>query len=212
MRAEVDALVEHRRAQIGDAKVKGSTTSRASGGRSGSTATAPHPAMSIRRRSRTTSCSSGSPAKIPFGFQYLLGVEYAVGRLSFDDAGGYERYVRELPRRAVRTGAGLGGDVLRHAAPARRRHAAVGRVARAAPGGELPPGGPVRESVPGRRVDHVVGEPATKDALGEILAGTGPSGRPALLFSATHGLGGWPAGHPDQASRRGAAVPGLAGR
>ena len=74
VRAEVDALVEHRRAQIGDAKVKGSTTSRASGGRSGSTATAPHPAMSIRKipyyvllvgsparsRSASSTCSGSS--------------------------------------------------------------------------------------------------------------------------------------------------------
>ena len=34
----------------------------------------------------------GSPEQIPFEFQYLLGVEYAVGRLSFDDATDYARY------------------------------------------------------------------------------------------------------------------------
>ena len=34
----------------------------------------------------------GSPEQIPFEFQYLLGVEYAVGHLSFDDATDYARY------------------------------------------------------------------------------------------------------------------------
>src|SRR5262249_58177463 len=34
----------------------------------------------------------GGPDLIPFDFQYLLGVEYAVGRLAFDAAGDYERY------------------------------------------------------------------------------------------------------------------------
>ena len=36
----------------------------------------------------------GSPDQIPFEFQYLLGIEYAVGRLAFDDAGDYEHYAR----------------------------------------------------------------------------------------------------------------------
>jgi hypothetical protein len=36
----------------------------------------------------------GPPDQIPFEFQYLLGIEYAVGRLAFDDAAGYESYVR----------------------------------------------------------------------------------------------------------------------
>jgi hypothetical protein len=36
----------------------------------------------------------GPPDQIPFDFQYLLGIEYAVGRLAFDDPGDYERYAR----------------------------------------------------------------------------------------------------------------------
>jgi hypothetical protein len=36
----------------------------------------------------------GPPDQIPFDFQYLLGIEYAVGRLAFDEPGDYERYAR----------------------------------------------------------------------------------------------------------------------
>ena len=36
----------------------------------------------------------GGPELIPFEFQYLLGVDYAVGRLAFDKADEYDRYVR----------------------------------------------------------------------------------------------------------------------
>jgi len=38
----------------------------------------------------------GGPELIPFEFQYLLGVDYAVGRLAFDKADEYDRYVRSI--------------------------------------------------------------------------------------------------------------------
>jgi hypothetical protein len=156
----------------------------------------------------------GAPARIPFEFQYLLDVEYAVGRLHFDDAGGYRRYVDSLidyerargsPREPTATffatrhpfdpATQLSADLL------------VGPLA-----DSFRPGGRFAGAVPGYRADAaVLGGPATKATLAEIIDGS--SGRPSMLFAAAHGLGGWPPGHPGQAARHGALLcqdwPGL---
>ena len=38
----------------------------------------------------------GPPTLIPFDFQYLLGIEYTVGRLDFDQASAYGRYAQSV--------------------------------------------------------------------------------------------------------------------
>lgn len=150
----------------------------------------------------------GSPSRIPFGFQYLLDVEYGVGRLDFDDADGYRRYVaalieyeegRSAPRSKT---AALFGT--RHPFERATQLSADGLVTPLARG--FQPGGRFADDVGGYRVESVVGPPATKERLSEILAGTTDLGGPGLLFAATHGLGGWPIGHPRQTACHGALL------
>jgi hypothetical protein len=150
----------------------------------------------------------GGPDRIPFSLQYLLDTEYAVGRLDFDDAKGYRDYVAALidyengettPRDAAATFFGT-----RHDFDSATKLSADLLVAPLAKSFE--PGGQFASTVSRYRVQQVLGKPATKAALATILSGSRGSGRPALLFSATHGIGGWPSGHPDQRSRHGALL------
>lgn len=150
----------------------------------------------------------GDPSRIPFSFQYLLDVEYAVGRLDFDDANGYTRYVAALIDRES------GGSAPRSARAAffGTRHAFDMSTQLSADRLLAPlvesfrSGGCFAQDIPDYGIDGIVGEQATKATLGELFAGCGPHGPPALLFSATHGIGGWPAGHADQRARHGALL------
>ncbi|MET0745192.1 MAG: hypothetical protein ABWY78_17605 [Microvirga sp.] len=150
----------------------------------------------------------GGPNHIPFSLQYLLDTEYAVGRLDFDDAAGYRTYVAGLidyeetdaaPHEAAATFFGT-------------RHPFDGATQLSADSLVRPliqsfqRGGRFASAVPRYRFDEVLGEPATKDNLGEIFSGSGASGRPALFFSASHGMGGWPSGHAEQRARHGALL------
>jgi len=155
----------------------------------------------------------GPPGRIPFSFQYLLDVEYAVGRVDFDDAAGYARYAQSLV------------EYEQADAPLRDRSAALFGTRHPFDGAtqlsadtlvcplaaSFEPGGRFANAVAGYRIDRLLAERATKAALADIVTGT--AGRPSLLFAATHGLGGWPPGHADQKPRHGALLcqdwPGL---
>ncbi len=207
VRAELDALVEHRRSRLGEENVKVLDYQPGERWAEWLDRHGTAPGNVDPEKVPYYVLLAGDPTRIPFSFQYLLGVEYAVGRLSFDDPGGYAGYIRGLvdyelsapARDAAATFFGtrhkndkattLSADSL--VVPLADSFRSEGRFGR---------------SVSEYRVEHVVGEPATKEALTQILAGSGPSGRPALLFSATHGMGGWPAGHPDQTARHGALL------
>jgi hypothetical protein len=157
----------------------------------------------------------GSPDRIPFSFQYLLDVEYAVGRLDFDDAEGYQRHVtalidyEEAAAAPHQKAAAFFGT--RHTFDKATQLSADWLVQPLAE--SFQPGGQFADAVPGYEIHTCLGPSATKAALGEILTGTGQLGRPGVLFSATHGMGGWPLGHPEQRARHGALLcqdwPGL---
>lgn len=139
----------------------------------------------------------GDPEAIPFSFQYQLDVQYAVGRLCFDELEEYRRYAESVV--AAETG-GTG----------------TGRRPRACFFGPANPGDPVtgstcahlvqpvaagvRSSQPGWDVETVIGEEATRSQLGGLL-----DEAPAFLFAACHGLGFAP-GDPYQRDLQGALV------
>jgi Peptidase family C25 len=151
---------------------------------------------------------AGSPSLVPFSFQYLLDVEYAVGRLHFDDAGAYRDYADAVVTYESVAAPPHDDTVVffgtRHPFDTATESSAdhlVGPLARC-----FGLGGQFERIVGEGRTRTVVGETATKHALAEIIDGRGAHGRPALILAATHGMGGWPSGHPEQRLRHGSLL------
>lgn len=140
----------------------------------------------------------GDPVDIPFGVQTGLDVQHAVGRICFDTPEGYARYARAVveaehggarrdrlfdlfaPRTDGDPATELSADLLIE--PLARR---------------------LIETSPDWELRLTAGTRATRDALTRILRGN--EGRPALLMTASHGIG-FPCGHPDQRDRQGALL------
>ncbi|MCP4662708.1 MAG: hypothetical protein GY856_45525 [bacterium] len=154
----------------------------------------------------------GDPAKIPYDFQKLLGVEYAVGRLSFESPSDYQRYVESVIDHEISVGVPQARTAVFFAP--RQPRDPVTRVTAdllvkplmdglPATGGE-----PAQPGVAERRGFATVrlwGEEATRANLDELLHGRGGHKPPALIFTAAHGLG-WSPGHPRQLATQGALL------
>jgi len=194
VRAALEPLVEHRRAQIGDRRTKVLTYERGQdthawlaqyGVAHGSVEPEKVPYYLL---------FVGSPTLIPYDLQYLLDVEYAVGRVSFDSPADYERYARSVLQYETssappdRNGAAFFGT--RHASDPATELSADSLVEPLAD--ELDAAGtPVRMAL---------GPDATKAQLSELLADP-----PAVLFTATHGIG-FPKGDAVQLRHQGALL------
>jgi hypothetical protein len=142
----------------------------------------------------------GDPESIPYRFQYQLDVQYAVGRISFDTAEEYAQYASSvvaaergkvrLPKRAVFFGVANDDD-----------------DATVLSSTELVP--PLVEALEKRFEDgddswdlqSVPAAKTTKRALSKYLG----DDRPALLFTASHGMG-FPRGHARQLGDQGALL------
>ncbi|MGB8644862.1 MAG: hypothetical protein WCF84_06470 [Anaerolineae bacterium] len=139
----------------------------------------------------------GDPEKIPYAFQVQLDVAYAVGRIHFDRVEDYAFYAEsvvraekqnlQLARSATFFGAANPGDGATNLSAAHLIAPLYDRV---------------QAQYPGWSVQKVVGEGASKARLSHLMGG---DETPALLFTASHGLGFDPT-DPRQLTQQGALV------
>lgn len=128
---------------------------------------------------------AADPGEVSFGFQYQLDVQYGVGRLDFATAEEYARYAESVVAAEQGTlsssnqvsffGVANPGDLATEMSLHDLVEPLAARISRERPHWS---------------VETVLGPQATKAALAERLGG---SRTPALLFTASHGLGFDPA-------------------
>lgn len=124
----------------------------------------------------------GSPEAIPFRFQYTLDVQAAVGRLSFARLEDYAQYAQKVVDFETRNDAFVAKKAVFFATehpwkddptPISRRYMTDPLVNMV--------------QAKGTPVSYFAGDAATLANLGSIFGG--PEGAPALVYTATHGLG-----------------------
>lgn len=154
----------------------------------------------------------GGPGDIPFDFQYLLDVEYAVGRLAFDTPEQYRQYAESVVAYETAGEVRNAKEVVfwgpRHAADRSTQMSADSLITPLTEGtpaaGDQPAEGPVAVGR-GYRSRCFKAADATKAKLLEALHPTTGTAPPAVLFTASHGMG-WPKDDPRQRSAQGALL------
>jgi hypothetical protein len=154
----------------------------------------------------------GDPGAIPFEFQYLLDIEYAVGRLAFERPEQYRQYAESVidyeTARSVPNSKEAVYWATRHNSLDATQMSADWLAAPLYEG--LPASGddaaqPAVAQILQYRSRLLKGKDATKANLMEVLHAPGAASRPALLFAASHGLG-WPRTHASHQRAQGALL------
>jgi hypothetical protein len=163
----------------------------------------------------------GSPECIPFAFGHVLDSVYGVGRLCFDTPSQYGQYVSSVIAYETGTSVPNTKDVVlfgtRHVADKPTRLSAE-QLVRPLGGGDPARPGLVDGLAKSRfklsyRNHYLAPEASTKQALTDVFRPGAGQSSPALLFTASHGLG-WPMDDPNQLPAQGALLcqdfPGIA--
>ena len=135
----------------------------------------------------------GGPGAVPFEFGAALGLEYAVGRLAFDDPEGYGRYARDLVARETGQGppqdreiAFWGPRLPGDRASKMSADDLLGRLVEGCPEEDEAP----IAAVSGFRSRACLAREATHDRLSRMIH-PGPGDRaPSVIVAASHGLEG----------------------
>jgi len=153
----------------------------------------------------------GSPERISFDFGLQLGLFYGVGRLHFDNPGGYRKYVESIIRYETSTTVLAGKEVLffgtRHANdPATKYSSEFLLKPLADETGERNLFARVAKVARVEYKSKLISPPeATKSCLQSIFAPPPDRPSPPLLFVATHGVA-WKKEDPRQRAEQGALV------
>ncbi len=144
----------------------------------------------------------GGPTEIPFEFQYLLDVEYAVGRLAFDAPEQYRQYAESVAAYESANQIANAREVVywgpRHAMDRSTQMSADSLIRPLAEGDAE---NPAVTAAPKYRSRCFPAAEATKAKLLDVLHGAPP----AVLFTASHGMG-WPKDDERQRPAQGALL------
>jgi hypothetical protein len=145
----------------------------------------------------------GSPTEIPFEFQYLLDLEYAVGRLAFEGPEGYRQYAESVVEYETSNSVPNAKEIVywgtRHEGDGATKMSADCLLKPLSAGTPAADGQdeekPIAEVLSyGSR--SMIGQDGTKEHLTEVLQNKARA-TPAFLFTASHGMG-WPQGDAQQ--------------